>query len=59
MRRQLGITKAKKGMSIEERKELMRYKHQITKSEKELERLYKYILKNNELMQKSLFKLFK
>lgn len=59
LRRQMGIRSASKGMSIEERKELLRYKHDLTKREKELERVYKSIIKNNELMQKSLSRLFK
>lgn len=48
-----------KGGTIEEKKELMRYRSQLKKSEDSDKEFYKTILKNNELMLKSLIKVFK
>lgn len=53
------IGKFKKGSKLEERKELSRYNREARRSEKMVELEYKNILKNNELMQKSLIKIFK
>lgn len=55
----LSIPYAAKGGTLEEKKELLRYKAQLTKDQKEEEELYKTILKNNELLLKSLIKVFK
>ncbi len=48
-----------KGGSLSEKKELARYKSELSRTQKDVERIYKTILKNNELMQKSLLKIFK
>ena len=57
MSRAYGIFKS--GGSIEEKKELERYKHEQKKEIEEKKEFYKRILKNNELMHKSLIKVFK
>lgn len=54
-----GVRMNKKGSKLEERKELSRYNREARRSEKMVELEYKNILKNNELMQKSLIKIFK
>lgn len=48
-----------KGGTLADKKELIRYKAQISKDQKEEDELYKAILKNNELLLKSLIKVFK
>ena len=55
----LQIPSNAKGGTLEEKKQLIRYIAQLTKDQKEEEELYKTILKNNELLLKSLVKVFK
>lgn len=53
------VANYKSGGSLNEKKELSRYQHELSRSDKELEIFYKVILKNNELMYKSLSRIFK
>ena len=48
-----------KGGSLAEKKEIIRYTSEIKRNNADVERTFKMILKNNELMQKSLIKIFK
>jgi hypothetical protein len=48
-----------KGGSLEDKKELIRYRHELYSKDKERADFYKVILKNNELMLKSLSRIFK
>lgn len=48
-----------KGGSMEDKKELIRYRHELSKQERDQREFYKMILKNNEMMLKSLSRMFK
>jgi len=48
-----------KGGTLAEKKELIRYTSEIKRNNSDVERTFKMILKNNELMQKSLIEIFK
>ena len=48
-----------KGGTLADKKELARYTSEIKRNNADIERTFKMILKNNELMQKSLIKIFK
>jgi hypothetical protein len=46
-------------LGLDDKKELLRYQHELKQHDGELEMFYKVILKNNELMYKSLSRIFK
>lgn len=55
----LQIPYVAKGGTLAEKKELIRYRAEISRRQKEEEDFYKSILKNNEVLLKSLIKVFK
>lgn len=55
----VGYSKKGGSLDLEDKKELIRYQHEMKKQDNELETFYKVILKNNELMYKSLARIFK
>ena len=57
---QMPVSFAKGGsVSMADKKELIRYRHELSREERDQREFYKMILKNNEMMLKSLSRIFK